>query len=64
MCAKLLKRFVGAFAKATRVGVVDELWVKVRVEYSTDSMVQQPVAHARFVDVSGFGVADAKVVVG
>ena len=64
MCAKLLKRFVGAFAYPARVGVVNELWVEIRVEYAVDSMMQQSVAYAGFVDVLGFGVADAKAVVG
>ena len=63
MCAKLLKRFVGAFAKTTRVGIMNELRVEVRVEDTVYSVMEQTVAYAGFMDVARLWVADTEVVV-
>src|SRR3989344_5203682 len=48
---------------ATRVRIGNECAVEEWIELAVERVVEQPIAHGRFVDVAGLGVADAEVLV-
>ena len=47
---------VYAFAQAAGIRIGNEGSVKKRIEPPIESMMQKSVAHARLVDITGFGV--------
>lgn len=49
---------VRAFFISARIGICDESFVKKWIENSVDGMVQKPIAHAGFVNISWFLVID------
>ena len=61
--SKSIHRPVCPLPYTARVRVCYELFIEVGVQYPVECMMQQPVTHARLVDVAGFGVRNAEVVV-
>ena len=63
---KISEAIVGAvrsFSQTARVGVVDEKFIEEGVELPIDSVMQEPVTHACFVDVSWLGVTNLEMMV-
>lgn len=54
---------MGAFVIAARIGVVNETFIKIGVEDTVASVVDQSVSDTSFVNVSPFGVGHNKMFV-
>lgn len=61
--AKAVHRSVRALPYSAGIGVGDEQSVKEWVEDTIEGVVQEPVAHARFVDVTRLRVANFEMLV-
>jgi len=62
-CTESIRGPVCPLPYAAGAGVRDELFVEMRVEHPVERVVEQSVTHARLVDVAGFGVGNAEVMI-
>ena len=62
-CLKSFDGLMGTFVIPTGIGVSNESFVEERVEDTIEGVVQESVAHGRFVDISRFRVGDCEGVV-
>lgn len=60
---KAIHSFVYSFVFTAGVGVVDEQSVKERVELPIDRMMHQAILHGGLMDVTRFGIVDAKCMI-
>lgn len=56
--AKAVERAVRSFGATAGIRIEYEFWVEIRIQDAINGMVEQSVAHGRFVDVARFGIVD------
>jgi len=57
---KPIQRFVSSFANSAGKRIGDKDFIKKRVKFAVNGVMNQPVPHARFVDISRLGVGNIK----
>ena len=57
---KPIQRFVSSFTNTAGKGICDKGFIEKRVKFAVNSVMDQPVPYACFVDIPRFGVGDVK----
>jgi len=57
---KAIHGSVRSLIQSARIGIENEFRIEVRIQNAIDGMMQQPVAHARLMDITRFRIRDVE----